>query len=166
MGPDIYTVTEIGRGFLAVMAKPVAGEWIDDEFLGIARFGIKCLVSLLESHEIRDLGLSKAPMLCELNGVDYINFPIPDRGVPALSPKIYGLIEGIHQRIHRGENTVIHCRAGIGRTGLLAASILVKDGYSPVEAFALVSKARGVQVPDTQEQYDWVVGSRDKLQRT
>jgi protein-tyrosine phosphatase len=164
MGPDIYKVTEIGEGFLSVMAKPVAGEWIEEEFLGISQYGIKVLVSLLELHEIRELGLSKAPQLCASNGMDYINFQIVDRSVPIMSPKIFSLIGNVHRRVQLGENTVIHCRAGIGRTGLIAASILVKQGYSPSEAFALVSKARGVQVPDTQEQYDWVVKNHSNLQ--
>jgi protein-tyrosine phosphatase len=166
MNPDIYKVTKIGKGFLSVMAKPVAGEWIEDEFLGISRYGINVLVSLLELHEIRELGLSKASLLCTSNGMDYINFPILDRSVPTPSPKLFSLIGNIHRRIELGENTVIHCRAGIGRTGLFAASILVKHGYSPSEAFTLISKARGVEVPDTQEQYEWVVKNKNNLQRT
>ena len=40
MRPDIYRVKEIGSGFLAIMAKPVSGEFIEDEFQGIAREGI------------------------------------------------------------------------------------------------------------------------------
>lgn len=40
MGPDIYKVDQLGQGFLAVMAKPVSGEWIDEEFSDIAPFEI------------------------------------------------------------------------------------------------------------------------------
>ena len=165
MRPDIYTVAKIGQGFLAVMAKPVAGEWIADEFLGIARFGIHCLVSLLEQHEIRELGLSSASALCESNGIAYLHFPIKDRGIPTSSSKACDVIEDIHGRISQGQNTVIHCRAGIGRTGLLAASVLVRDGHSAHAAFGMVSKARGIQVPDTTEQYEWVVQQQKALQR-
>jgi len=46
--PQIYKVKTMGQGFLAVMAKPVAGEWIEDEFLAIAQADIKQIVSLLE----------------------------------------------------------------------------------------------------------------------
>ena len=39
------------------MAKPVVGEWIEDEFAGIAKAGIRQVVSLLEPMEARALGL-------------------------------------------------------------------------------------------------------------
>ena len=164
MRPSIYKVAQLGEGFLAVMAKPVAGEWIDEEFLGIAHFGIKRLVSLLEQQEIKELGLSSAPTLCASNGVEYLHFPIQDRGVPSSLAKSHLLVENLHSNILRGTNTVIHCRAGIGRTGLLAAAVLVRHGYGATEAFHLVSKARGVQVPDTPEQYEWVVQHQKELQ--
>jgi len=70
----------------------------------------------------------------------------------------------VYRRISNGENTVIHCRAGIGRTGLLAASVLVKHGHSPNDAFRIVSKARGVDVPDTRDQSDWVISNQKSLQ--
>ena len=65
--PDIYVVELIGSGFLAVMAKPVAGEWIDDEFRGIANEGIKQIVSLLETHESYEVGLSREQDYAEKN---------------------------------------------------------------------------------------------------
>ena len=164
MRPDIYKVVQIGAGFLAVMAKPVAGEWIEDEFRGIAQFGIRCLVSLLEPHEIKELGLSSAPALCAANGIAFVHFPLKDRGVPSASMKTIELVEEVYQTILRGENVVIHCRAGIGRTGLLAASVLVRHGHSPQEAFRMISKARGVPVPDTVEQTEWVVANQKSLQ--
>ncbi|MDR3479961.1 MAG: dual specificity protein phosphatase family protein [Burkholderiaceae bacterium] len=163
MRPTIYKVAKCGEGFLAVMAKPVAGEWIVDEFAGIAQFDVKCMVSLLERHEISELGLSKAPTLCESNGIEYIHFPIKDRDIPLSATKTFAMVDEIHDGILHGKNTVIHCRAGIGRTGLISASILVREGFSPVEAFKLVSQARGVPVPDTPEQFDWVVKNEKSL---
>ncbi|HEX8614792.1 MAG TPA: protein-tyrosine phosphatase family protein [Telluria sp.] len=145
------------------MAKPVAGEWIEDEFAGIARYGITDMVSLLERHEIRELGLTDAPALCAANGIAFTSFPIADRGLPA-SPGVFALVQEIGRRIDGGANTVIHCRAGIGRTGLLAAAVLVRHGYTAEAAFKLVSASRGVQVPDTAEQVDWVVRHQQRLQ--
>ena len=55
MRPQIYQVELIGSGFLAVMAKPVSGEWIDDEFSGIAGAGILQVVSLLEYQESKNI---------------------------------------------------------------------------------------------------------------
>jgi hypothetical protein len=43
--PTIYKIIESEQGgFLAIMAKPVAGEWIEDEFSGLAGLGVQTLV--------------------------------------------------------------------------------------------------------------------------
>ncbi|MBI1770977.1 MAG: dual specificity protein phosphatase family protein [Burkholderiales bacterium] len=156
MRPDIYKVTQIGQGFLAVMAKPIAGEWIEDEFRGIAQFGISRLVSLLETHEIRDLGLQAAPDLCAANQINFMHYPIKDRGLPSSFSATQKVVTQLHDAISSGDNTVIHCRAGIGRTGLLAAAVLIRHGFDAAAALAMISKARGVTVPDTEEQIDWL----------
>jgi len=49
------------------MARPVPGEWIEDEFAGIAVFGIDSVISLLETDESIELGLSQERKLCEKN---------------------------------------------------------------------------------------------------
>jgi hypothetical protein len=36
------------------------------------------------------------------------------------------------------------------------AGLLVTEGFSPSEAFARLTQARGLQVPDTLEQAHWI----------
>ena len=55
------------------------------------------------------------------------------------------------------EHVAIHCRAGIGRTGIMASAVLVKLGVDPMEAMKQISLVRGVEIPDTQEQKEWVL---------
>ena len=50
----------------------------------------------------------------------------------------------------------IHCRAGIGRSGLVAACVLSELGTRTDALFPMLSKARRVSVPDTPEQEAWV----------
>ena len=57
--PDIYIVEPIGSGYLAVMAKPKTGEWMDEEFSGIAKSGISRVVSLLETGEAEMYGIER-----------------------------------------------------------------------------------------------------------
>ncbi len=146
----------IGDGVLAVMAKPVAGEWIEDEIRAIAQQGMNRIVSLLELSEEREVGLSEERHLAEKHGMHFLSYPIQDRGVPRSAQEFGKLVGSIYRSVHTGENTVIHCRAGIGRTGLVAAGVLLHCGYKPSEAFELVSKKRGVSVPDTEEQSKWL----------
>ncbi len=68
MRPEIHKIQQIGKGFLAVMAKPVAGEWIAEEFRGIADLGVRRLVSLMEPEEMREVGWAREPALCHENG--------------------------------------------------------------------------------------------------
>jgi protein-tyrosine phosphatase len=55
-----------------------------------------------------------------------------------------------------GRNVVVHCRQGIGRTGLVAACLLVSKGESPETAVEKLSAARGVPIPETAEQRRWI----------
>ncbi len=166
MSPDIYKIELIGSGSLSVMAKPVSGEWIEDEFSRIAEWGIDRIVSLLENREAIEVGLGDEAKITQKYGMDFINYPIPDRGLPK---SIQDYLEFTRQLYHEaagGLNTVVHCRAGIGRTGIIAAGVLLHCGYEPQEAFMHISKNRGVTVPDTDEQIDWVMKSYATMSNT
>lgn len=160
MRPEIYNVVGIGSGFIAIMAKPVSGEYIEDEFSAIAKEDINQIVSLLEPAEEYSVGLRREKELTEANGMSFRSFPIQDRGLPDSLVNFASFINEIHNEILFGKNTVVHCRAGIGRAGLVVASVLVRSGFTPDTAFHLVSEKRGVTVPDTEEQRQWVTANR------
>ena len=155
MLPTIYQVQKIGAGTLSVMAKPVSGEWIEDEFSGLRQQGITKVVSLLEAFEQVEVGLGLERELCEKNAMQFECFPIPDRGLPN-TELANALVKKLAYEITKGQHVVIHCRAGIGRTGIIAAGVLVKTGLSAPDALDSISKARGVEVPDTEEQKNWL----------
>lgn len=166
MNPDIYEVELIGSGSLSVMAKPVSGEWIEDEFSGISNWGIDRIISLLEKHEEFEVGLSEERQLAEKNDMEFISYPIPDRGLPISVSEYLNFTKRIYHGAAAGLHTVVHCRAGIGRTGLIAAGVLLHCGFDPRDAFKHISKKRGVVVPDTEEQIDWVVKCYVTMQKT
>jgi len=158
MLPTIYKVKKLQFGTLSIMAKPVSGEWIEDEFVGLKHLGVSKVVSLLESQEQIEVGLGAEQKLCEQNGIEYESFPIPDRGLPN-TRLANNFVSKLAKEISEGKHVVIHCRAGIGRTGIIAGGVLVKTGIAPKEALALISESRGVQVPDTEEQEAWLCTS-------
>jgi protein-tyrosine phosphatase len=53
--------------------------------------------------------------------------------------------------------TAIHCRAGIGRSSVIAATILRLGGMEGEAAFDAIERARGLAVPDTEAQRDWLL---------
>jgi len=154
--PDVYWVREVEGVRLAIMPRPRSGEWLIDEISGYQRMGVQTVVSLLESHEARELDLADEDSLCRAANLQFLSFPIADRGVPSNSVEFAKLVESIVRCLRSGDSVAIHCRAGIGRSGLLAACVLGTLGVAPDSAFAMLGRARGVTVPDTDAQAAWV----------
>jgi protein-tyrosine phosphatase len=154
MPSELYWIDAPSSLKLAIMARPRAGDWLDDEIAHWKRSGVGIVVSLLEPDEIEDLGLGMESMLCEASGIRYVSFPIPDRGVPHDPRNVMRFAAEI---VAERKPIAIHCRAGIGRSSLMAAAILIGRGVEPVAAMSAIQKARGVPVPDTEAQRDWVL---------
>ena len=152
---DVYWVRDIEPHRLAFGPRPRAGEWLGDEISGWSRSGVRHVVSLLEDHEVHELGLADEAGLCANHGITYHSFPIVDRGVPASIAEANALFGKIASLVASGEPVYVHCRAGIGRSGLVAAGTLVHLGIPFESVFAMLSSARRLQVPDTQPQIDW-----------
>ncbi|QDV53782.1 protein-tyrosine phosphatase family protein [Gimesia fumaroli] len=155
--PNIYLIQPIGAGSLSVMPKPVSGEWIEDEFAGIARWGISHIVSLLEAEEAVEVGLGEEREMAEQHGMQFSSLPLPDRGLPSSVSEFSQFTKSLYSGIQAGASTVVHCRAGIGRAGIVAAGVLLHHGLNTEQAFELVSKQRRIEVPDTPEQYHWIL---------
>lgn len=76
--------------------------------------------------------------------------------MPSSTTATFQLIQSLLKQIQQGKGVAVHCRAGIGRSALIVASILICTGISPQLAFEKVSESRGLVVPDTQEQRQWL----------
>jgi protein-tyrosine phosphatase len=155
MTPTLFVIERDGPGRLATMACPRGGDWLDDEVEALRAEGVEVLVSALTSSELVELQLSAEPELARQAGLTYISFPTPDRGVPEVAAAT-DLVGQLEERIAGGEFIVVHCRAGIGRSSLIAAAVLVREGLSPAEAWERISAARGLSVPDTEAQRVWL----------
>jgi protein-tyrosine phosphatase len=140
---------------LGIMARPRGDEWLEDEIVNLKKQSVGLLVSLLEKDEIFELGLQQQETICKTNGIEFINFPIVDRGIPKTSDKTDWLINYLTGKIKSGFSVVIHCRMGIGRSSIIAASVLLQAGLKADEIIADICKIRGLKVPDTDEQLSW-----------
>ena len=79
---------------------------------------------------------------------------IPDYGVPDQPFEILQAVESMKQVFIRGESVVIHCAAGIGRTGMVAVLLLTRLGFSISTATHTIEQAGST--PETQEQWDFL----------
>jgi protein-tyrosine phosphatase len=156
MRADIYWIDDLPRGRLAIVGRPRAGDWLADEISGWTAIGLSDVVLLLENDEVRALGLEQEAAITMKAGLSFERFPIPDRGVPVSADAAVQLFDNIASKIANGRSVGVHCRAGIGRSGLVTASVLLRLGISESDAWQRVSTARGLRVPDTDEQRAWL----------
>ena len=156
MNPDLFWIPGPWRGSLAVATRPRGGDWLEDEAAGWRRAGLDVVVSLLENEEAAQLDLAHEGDAAEKNGVEFISFPIPDRGVPASTPGVLALLRGIVGALEEGKKVAVHCRQGIGRSGSIAAGVLISSGIGAEKAIEAVSSARGLPVPETPAQLEWI----------
>lgn len=141
---------------LGIMARPRGNDWLECEIANLKKQNIGCIVSLLENEEIYELGLRKEEEIANKYGIEFINFSIADRDIPKKNDKVDLLIDNLSNQLNDGLSTVIHCRIGIGRSAIIAASILLKKGLDADEIIEKITETRGIQVPDTDEQLNWL----------
>lgn len=139
------------------MARPRAGDWLEDEVDHWKRSGVDVVVSLLEAQEVEELALREEAMLCRERGIAFRSFPIADRGVPE---DIEAALRFAREMASTGQSIAVHCRAGIGRSSLMAAAILISAGEEAGAVLSAIAQARGLPVPDTETQRAWVLNLR------
>jgi protein-tyrosine phosphatase len=156
MNPDVYWVNGPWPGKLAILARPRGADWLEDEVTGWKDAGVNVVVSLLTPGEHSELGLNQEDEIVKRNGLTFVSFPIADYSVPTSKEVTRQLVDKLEGWLSRGRRVGIHCRQGIGRSSLVAACVLVSSGESSKLAFQHIETARGLSVPDTREQKEWV----------
>jgi len=113
-------------------------------------------VSALTRAEAEDMGLLEESQCCQNYGLKFLSFPIEDRSVPASVSEFDRLLNSVTECLREGKAVAVHCRAGIGRSSIIVASVLIQNGLSVDSAFSAIRESRGCSVPDTPEQRQWV----------
>ncbi len=156
MKAQVFWTKEKHPGRIALVPRPRGGDWLKDEAAAWADAGLGVIVSMLDAEETQAFDLGREGEFCEANGIEFIAFPVTDRSVPELNQTLYDLIEKLKTSLSKGKNIGIHCRQSIGRAPLLAAILMTLYGIAPSEAFRQLSLVRGIEVPETIEQKEWV----------
>ncbi|MFW5715478.1 MAG: fused DSP-PTPase phosphatase/NAD kinase-like protein [bacterium] len=114
-----------------------------DEFIEeIKQKGVGTIVVLLPSHELHDL-YGDVDLLAEYeqHQLEVVHFPLENFSVPDKIELFDQLISRLVE-ILRDRNLLIHCMAGCGRTGMVAAGVLVRLGSSATAAIEQVRDSR------------------------
>lgn len=107
------------------------GEWEDD-------------IAYLKKHDIGFvMSLTEEPLIEEellQEGLEFYHLPIRDMDAP-MPRDAYKALIVLLEKIDSGKKALIHCKGGVGRTGMIGACYLVARGYEPTDA---IQKVRSV----------------------
>ena len=151
----IHTLPNKAR--LGTMPRPQGGNALPAEIASLKEQGVDVLLCLLEEKEIEKLQLQEEQKLALEAGIEYHHFPIADFTLPQSADRTNALIAQLQQDLEAGLNIAIHCHGGIGRSTLIAGSVLISLGFTAQQALEMISEKRGVPVPDTEEQKQWLL---------
>ncbi len=157
MSSLIYWIDGNWPGRLGILPRPRGADWLAAEVRAWQSLGLQTVLSLLMPEEIVELQLEGEPQACRSEAIEFINFGIPDRGVPESRKEALRLLHRLQDSLSAGGRIGVHCRQGVGRSGLVAAGVLILGGATPEDAAANISRARGQEVPETLDQLDWLI---------
>jgi len=122
-----------------------------------AEWGASGIVTLNEADELEGLGLADLGNHAMEAGFWWRHMEIPDMDIPDEAFEDIWAVEGkqIVASLVAGERVVLHCLAGLGRTGMMAARLLTDMGMAPALAVAEVRKIRPRAI-QTEEQEKYV----------
>jgi protein-tyrosine phosphatase len=152
-GIDEIPLPATAAGRLWLCGKHVVGP---DPDAALARSGASVVVCLNELGELA----SRYPAYVEwlrAGGADSraVWFPIPDLHVPDID-QLRALLVDLRTRLEAGDGLLVHCGAGIGRAGTVAAALLVSLGVDLDEALRRIRASRPGAGPQTTVQEDLV----------
>ena len=127
-----------------------------DSLLEFKRENGSLIVLLAEEEECMERTGQDLKSLYLCQGFEVLHLPIRDFDVPT-KEDLEGAVKKTIERARAGQTIVIHCHAGLGRTGLFVA-YLAKHvlGLSNAEAILWTRK----YIPgalETEEQKNWVI---------
>ncbi len=119
----------------------------------IEQVGATTVVCLVEPHEIDERYPAYAAWLRDNQPGRAVWHPIPDFHAPPLD-RATALLDDLLARLDAGETVLLHCAGGFGRTGTIAAALLVRLGSTVDDALAAVAAARPMAGPEAGVQLD------------
>src|ERR1019366_417276 len=145
-----------GRGVIGLTFCPgkkhtgmISGAWDRDlriDMKAIEDFGAAALVTLMEDAELDAVHVPPDRLRAEAreHGIEWHYLPVADVDIPDRQFEDRWTYAGLRLRniLKRGGRVVVHCRGGLGRTGTIAARLLVEFGDDPKVAIKKIRAAR------------------------
>ncbi len=139
---------------------------LEQDLATIASWGAEAVVTLLPEYELESAGVGSLGDAVEARGIDWHHLPISDISTPGADFEAAWNYSGLRLRrtLAHGGRIVVHCMAGMGRTGTIAARLLVESGWSSADAISAVRSVRPGTI-ETPGQLAHVRAAASHLQR-
>ncbi|MBP0447443.1 cyclin-dependent kinase inhibitor 3 family protein [Roseomonas sp. SSH11] len=154
----------IGMTFCPGKVQPggLGGNWRRDLALdldAVRDWGAVAVVTLMEEHELARYRVAAMGEEVRARGMAWLHLPIADADVPDEAFEALWLEAGprLLAWLGEGRRILLHCRGGLGRTGLVAARLLIELGTKPDAAVRAVRAARAGTI-ETRAQEAYVLG--------
>lgn len=153
----IDSIAVPGGGLIGMLPCPGRTGNLQADLARIEAWGAEILVSLIEGDEFARLGVPEFPDAVRGKAFAWHHLPILDMAVPASDFAAAWARSGpaILSTLRCGRRIAIHCAAGLGRTGTVAASLLVALGVPAEDAIIAVRTSRPGAI-ETAAQADFV----------
>jgi len=129
---------------------------MNEDLAAIRSWRPDAIVTLMEDHEFKLIAVEALPGAMMALGIEWYHLPIVDTGIPEDGFHASWVTSGAELRgvLTRGGRVLLHCRGGLGRSGTIAAQLLIELGMSADAAIREVRAARpGAIENETQEDY-------------
>ena len=106
--------------------------------------GADAVVTMMPDAELSEFKADALPTECETLGLAWYQLPVEDDCAPeAPFAEAFARHKAdLLARLAAGQTLAIHCRGGSGRTGMMAAILLLEAGYAPAAVKTLVQEVR------------------------
>jgi protein-tyrosine phosphatase len=147
-----------GSGRLGITILPGRrdrGRSLERDLAALKGLGTSVVVSLVTDDELAEFGVSELPIALRELGIECLRLPLLDQRAGNLE-EVGGAVDEIVARCRAGQTVVVHCVGGLGRSGMVAACVLVAGGLLPADAMAQVRKYRSLRAVETLIQEEFV----------
>ena len=133
---------------------------LDADIQAIKHWGADIWLNLMEDEDLISVGIDPDYFLESIEdaGMQYVRFPIVDGSVPDEASNLIWksqLSPMLINELKNGRKLFIHCRGGLGRTGLIAAKLLVELGLEPEQAISITRQVRKGAIENKSQEH-WV----------
>ncbi len=156
-----FSISELpaARGVLGIC--PAPGRYGDygADLAAIVNWSPALVLSMTQTHELARIGADGFVAALATKGIPHAALPIRDFGAPegdTLSawPTVS---HDARTLLHQGQNVLVHCYGGCGRSGMAILRLLVEMGEAGPAALARLRAVRACAV-ETSEQQAWGFG--------